>query len=154
VANFLNYVRNGRFDESIFESLLPGLLMGGRVTYNDGVGPTYITPFAASPNGLSRSNLAGTITAVPTSQTTVGSSFALNITDNAYLDNTSGGYTVFGKVVQGMSVLQTIGGFQTHDFNTLWGAPTPGPFWRVPVTNAFNPGVGPTEATLVRITDI
>ncbi len=155
VTNFLNYIRAGRFDESIFHSLLPGLLYGGQYKFSDAAGlPSYVPQYPVIPNGFSRSNLAGTITMVPYSATTAGSAFAINLVDNPVLNTTSGGYTVFGKVVQGMSVLTTIGGLSTQDFNTRWGAPTPGPYWKVPVTGAYNGTTGPTEATLVRITDI
>jgi len=154
VANFLNYIRSGKFDESIFHALIPGLLYGGQLKYSDSTGPVTITPFAAIPNGFSRSNLAGTITMVPTSSTTVANAFAINLTDNPFLNAAGGGYTVFGKIVQGLSVVQAISTFATHDFNTLFGSPTPGPYWSVPVTGSYNAGTGPTEATLVRITDI
>jgi cyclophilin family peptidyl-prolyl cis-trans isomerase len=151
VNNFLSMVRNGRLDESIFHALLPGLLYGGLAKFNDVGGLSYIPLQAPIPNGFSRSNLAGTIAMVPTTSTTVRNTFLINLTDHPNLNTQNGGFTVFGKVIQGMSVLQTIAGFATQDFNTLFNTPA-GPFSKVPVTPAYS-GT-PTEATLVRITDI
>lgn len=153
VAAFKAYVNSGKFDESIFDAMTPGALFGGRAKWSDTTHLTPIVPNAATPNGLTRSNLQGTLTFVPINATQVRNIFAINLANNPVFDTASGGYTVFGKVVQGWNVVQTIATFATQNLNTQFGTPN-GPYTRVPVTGAYNAGVGPTEATLVRITDI
>jgi cyclophilin family peptidyl-prolyl cis-trans isomerase len=150
---FLNSIKNGRIDESFFHSLTPGLLYGGRGKFSDTTGFSYIPLNNPIPNGLSRSNTAGTLTMMPASSTTVRNDFAFNLVNNPILDTLNGGATVIGKVVQGMNILQTIAGYATQDLNANFGTPG-GAFFKVPVTPAYNSGTGPTEATIVRITDI
>lgn len=155
VAAFKTYVNSGKFDDSFFSAMTPGLLYGGRATFSDATGLSTIVPNAPTPNGLTRSNLQGTLTMVPINSTQVRNNFAINLANNTSLNTTSGGYTVFGKVVQGWDIVQMIAGLHTVDLNNSPKFNTPGgPYNRVPVTAAYNAGVGPTEATLVKISDI
>lgn len=153
VNHFVSMIRDGRIDESFFWSKTPSLLYGGKAKYNDVGGMTYVPLAASVPNGFSRSNLAGTLTMMPATSTTVQNVFAFNLTNNPVLDTLNGGATVIGKVLQGMDILQTIAGYATQNLNTVFNAGA-GPFFAVPVRPGYNPNTGPTEATLVRITDI
>jgi cyclophilin family peptidyl-prolyl cis-trans isomerase len=157
VANFKNYVTSGRFDESFFHQLSAGsFLAGGRYKFADGSGLSTITPSAAIPDGFSRSNLAQTLAMIPDTSTTTTDRFLINLQDNISFNTLSGGYTVFAKVVQGWSVVQAIAALSTRDLDqALTGTnSTPGTFDNVPVTGAFNPTTGPTEATIVKIVNI
>ena len=119
VANFLQYVKSGFYDGTVFHRVIPGYLIQG------GLYTRQLTPKRTQPpipdeadNGLS--NLRGTVAAArgpePDSAT---AQFFVNIVDNPRLDyvgNQNGmtwGYAVFGKVVQGMDVVEKIDNLPT-----------------------------------------
>lgn len=157
VANFKAYITSGRFDESFFHQLSgSSFLAGGRYKFRDGAGLSTITADPVIPNGFSRSNLAQTLAMIPDSSTTTSDRFLINLANNIPFNTASGGYTVFGKVVQGWSVVQAIAALAVQDLDLqLTGSnPNPGTFDTVPVTAGYSPGVGPTEATIVKIVDI
>ena len=118
VANFLDYAKAGHYDGTIFHRVIDGfMIQGGGFTRDmnqkDTRGPIRIE----SMNGLK--NLRGTIamarTMVPDSAT---SQFFINLVDNGFLDFTaptqSGyGYAVFGKVTDGMEVVDRIAKVRT-----------------------------------------
>jgi cyclophilin family peptidyl-prolyl cis-trans isomerase len=113
VANFLNYVNKGSYDGTIFHRVIKKFMVqGGGFTSDMQQKPTDAPIANEADNGLK--NLRGTIamarTAVPNSAT---SQFFINTVDNAFLDFKSKtdegwGYCVFGKVVEGMSVVDEI----------------------------------------------
>jgi peptidyl-prolyl cis-trans isomerase A (cyclophilin A) len=120
VANFLQYVRNGFYDGTTFHRVINGyLIQGGLYTSQLKPKRTRTPVQAEADNGLS--NLRGTIAvargAAPNSGT---SQFFINLVDNRRLDYSSDqsgltwGYTVFGKVVKGMDVVDKIAGLPTH----------------------------------------
>ena len=156
VANFKKYITTGKFDESFFHKLAGNLVQGGKYKFDDITRLGTITAEPAIPNGFSRSNLAQTLAMLPDTSTTTSSQFIINLTDNIPFNTLNGGYTVFGRVVQGWSVVQQIASLATQDLDQqLTGSnPNPGTFDTVPVTGAYNPGTGPTEATIVKIIDI
>lgn len=112
VFNFLRYVNGGFYPGTLFHRVEPNFVVqaGGFTT-----GPTYKTPTAnpialETPNGLS--NLRGTVgmarTSTPDSAT---SQFYINLKDNLSLDyasDTQPGYAVFGKVSEGLAVIDTM----------------------------------------------
>lgn len=116
VANFLNYVNSGAYNNSfIHRSVSRFIIQGGGYTW-DGAKrtATKIPAGAAVANEFSagRSNLRGTvamakITGDPNSATT---EWFFNLADNAAnLDAQNGGFTVFGQVTaSGMAVVDTI----------------------------------------------
>ena len=118
VKNFLDYATSGHYDGTIFHRVIDGfMIQGGGFTRDmnqkDTRGPIRIE----SMNGLK--NLRGTIamarTMVPDSAT---SQFFINLVDNGFLDFTaptqSGyGYAVFGKVTDGMEVVDRIAKVRT-----------------------------------------
>lgn len=112
-ANFLDYVRRGQYDGTIFHRVIPGFMVQG-----GGFEPGMRQKDVGSPianeaaNGLKnrRYTLAMARTSDPHSAT---AQFFINASDNAFLDHTaktpSGwGYAVFGRVVEGQDVVDQI----------------------------------------------
>jgi len=118
VDNFLQYVRDGFFDGTIFHRVMPGfVIQGGGFTADMDEKQTRAPIQNEADNGVR--NLRGTIcmarTRDPHSAT---SQFFINTKDNAMLDFTAKnmqgwGYAVFGKVTEGMDVVDAIEKVQT-----------------------------------------
>ncbi len=116
VANFLNYVNRGDYNNTIVHRSVPGFIFqaGG---YQLQTNPNQIVPISADPpvaNEFSASNVRGTIAMAklgndPNSAT---DEFFFNESDDnaANLDNQNGGFTVFGNVIgtQGLVVMDAI----------------------------------------------
>jgi len=110
VANFVQYVEDGFYDGTVFHRVIPGFMIQGGGYAPDGSGrPTREPIELESANGLK--NLRGAIamarTMVADSAT---SQFFINLVDNDFLDHAPGndGYAVFGRVVEGMDVVDAI----------------------------------------------
>jgi len=112
VDNFLQYVRSGQYDGTIFHRVIPGfMIQGGGMKPDLNEKPTRAPIPLESRNGLS--NLRGTVamarTMVADSAT---AQFFINVVDNPFLDQPAArdgnGYAVFGKVVSGMDVVDKI----------------------------------------------
>ncbi len=120
VNNFLTYLQFGRYDGTLFHRVIDGfVIQGGGFNSDMQRIPTQVPVENESSNGLS--NLAGTIAMARTSDPhSATSQFYINLRDNKALDyggraaHSSGlGYTVFGRVVQGMDVVMKIGAVRT-----------------------------------------
>ncbi len=112
VANFLAYVRAGQYDGTIFHRVIDGfMIQGGGYRPDLSEKPTRAPIALESRNGLSnvRGSVAMARTAVPDSAT---AQFFINVADNLRLDQPNAadgeGYAVFGRVVQGMDVVDRI----------------------------------------------
>lgn len=116
VANFLNYVKAGHYSGTLFHRVIDGfMIQGGGFDERMSQKPTQAPIELESRNGLK--NLRGTIamarTSAPNSAT---SQFFINLVDNNMLDhpNPDGfGYAVFGKVTEGMDVVDKIAKLRT-----------------------------------------
>ena len=111
VENFLRYVRDGHYDGTIFHRVIPGFMVqGGGMTTNMAQKPTRPPVPIESKNGLK--NEVGTLAMARTSDpNSATSQFFINVSNNGFLDypgQDGHGYTVFGKVVDGMDVLNKI----------------------------------------------
>ncbi len=111
VANFLDYVKAGQYNGTIFHRVIPGfMIQGGGYTQSFQEKPTRAPIPIESRNGLK--NAVGTIAMARTSDpNSATDQFFINTVDNAGLDypNPDGnGYAVFGKVVSGMDVVKKI----------------------------------------------
>ena len=114
VANFLQYVKDGFYDNTIFHRVINRFMIQGGGFERDLTEKPTRAPIAnEASNGLL--NETGTIamarTADPDSAT---AQFFINLNDNPFLNYTSPdpeqiGYCVFGKVINGMEVVQKIG---------------------------------------------
>ena len=114
VANMLAYVNTGFYDGTLFHRVMPtgvDVVQGGG--FNSGLVykvPTYGPIVLESGNGLL--NLRGTLAMARTSVAdSATSQFYVNVADNTFLNYASPGapgYAVFGKVVAGMAVIDTM----------------------------------------------
>jgi len=118
VENFLRYVEAGKYDGTIFHRVIKGFMnQGGGFTPDIKKVDTYAPIKNEADNGLKnkRGTVAMARTGDPHSAT---NQFFINTTDNAFLDhsgkNARGwGYCVFGKVVEGMDVMDRIADMPT-----------------------------------------
>ncbi len=118
VENFLTYVRKGHYDGTIFHRVIPRfMIQGGGFTPSMEQKPTGKPIRNEAANGLK--NLRGTVAMARTSKVdSATAQFFINLVDNPYLDHSddsaSGyGYCVFGRVVEGMDVVDAIAGVPT-----------------------------------------
>jgi len=117
VANFLDYVKSGHYDGTVFHRVIGGfMIQGGGFTPDMVQKPTKAPIALESRNGLKneRGTVAMARTSVPDSAT---SQFFINVVDNAMLDQANArdgqGYAVFGRVVTGMDVVDKIRAVET-----------------------------------------
>ncbi|CAH2911209.1 MAG: Peptidyl-prolyl cis-trans isomerase PpiA precursor (EC [uncultured Paraburkholderia sp.] len=111
VANFLDYVKSGQYSGTIFHRVIRGfMIQGGGYTQSFAEKPTRAPIPLESRNGLK--NTAGTLAMARTSDpNSATAQFFINTVDNAGLNypNPDGnGYAVFGKVVEGMDIVEKI----------------------------------------------
>jgi peptidyl-prolyl cis-trans isomerase A (cyclophilin A) len=115
VASFLNYVDDGQYSGTIFHRVVASfVIQGGGFDPKYKEKPATRTTPNESGNGLT--NIRGTVGLARTSAPHSGDcQFYVNLADNNSLDPNSArwGYAVFGKIVQGMEVVDRIGGQPT-----------------------------------------
>ena len=116
--NFQQYAEDGFYNGTIFHRVIPGFVIQG-----GGMEPGMKEKDTREPieneadNGLK--NLRGTLSMARTSDPhSASSQFFINLVDNGYLNHTSKtnagwGYTVFGKVVAGLEVIDKIAAVKT-----------------------------------------
>ncbi|MBI1355393.1 MAG: peptidyl-prolyl cis-trans isomerase [Acidobacteria bacterium] len=126
VKNFLQYVDEGFYDGTVFHRVIPGfMIQGGGHVADLSKKDTHDPIRNEATNGLK--NTRGTIsmarTANPHSAT---SQFFINHADNAMLDNSpqnGWGYCVFGKVIEGLDVLDAIASTPTGNKGGMQDVP-------------------------------
>ena len=110
-TNFLNYVKSGFYNGTIFHRVIDGfMIQGGGFTADLVQKPTDAPVVSEANNGLKNNSytIAMARTSDPDSAT---SQFFINVNNNAALDfpNAMGnGYTVFGKVISGTQTIDAI----------------------------------------------
>ena len=127
VANFLDYVKKGHYDGTIFHRVINGfMIQGGGFTRDMQQKPVNAPIKNESTNGLKNDNytVAMARTNVRDSAT---SQFFINVKDNAFL-NYAGegnpGYAVFGKVVEGTDTVDKIKAVATGNQRGMGDVPT------------------------------
>jgi len=120
VANFLQYVRDGFYDGTLMHRAISGYLVQGGL-YTRDLQPKRTRPAIPSEANNGLSNLRGTMAVARGADPNSGTAqFFFNLVDNRRLDfvgNQSGltwGYTVFGKVIKGMDVVDKIAALPTR----------------------------------------
>ena len=113
VENFLNYAAKGTYDRTIFHRVISGfMIQGGGFDESMDKRPARATVKNESDNGLR--NFRGTIAMARTQDPhSASNQFFINVADNGFLDygaqgSTRWGYAVFGRVVEGMEVVDQI----------------------------------------------
>lgn len=121
VANFLEYVRSGHYDGTIFHRVISSfVIQGGGLDEKLAEKPTRAKVPNESGNGLS--NRRTTVGMARTGEAhSADAQFYVNLADNATLDPQASrwGYTVFGQVVEGMNVVDAIGAVATGEVGPL-----------------------------------
>jgi cyclophilin family peptidyl-prolyl cis-trans isomerase len=116
VEAFLNFAKEGFYSGIIFHRVVAGFIAqaGG---YTAQMEPKPVTKNVVNESGNGLSNLRGTVGFARTTEPHSGTSqFFINLADNIDLNPrpTRWGYAVFGKVVEGMEVVDEIGHAPTH----------------------------------------
>ncbi len=156
VANFVQYVNNGLYNNTIIHrNVQDFVIQGGGYTpeYQNGYVNALlpITSYGPIQNEYSpaRSNVLGTIAMAklgndPNSAT---NQWFVNVADNSSnLDNQNGGFTVFGKVIgQGMTLVNSINQLQPEDLSSYFGSP----FDAVPLISNGTDFVTVTSASVI-----
>jgi len=113
VRNFLSYVKEGYYDGTIFHRVIKSFMVqGGGLDENMAPKKTKFAIKNEATNGLK--NVRGTLAMARTSVVdSATSQFFINVVDNAFLDHAGKtpdrfGYAVFGKVLEGMEVVDAI----------------------------------------------
>jgi len=118
VANFVQYVRDGHYDNTLFHRVIPGfMIQGGGFAPGMQQKPTRKAIANEAANGVknARYTVAMARTSDPHSAT---AQFFINLADNAFLDykgpSSQGyGYCVFGRVIRGSDVVDRIAALPT-----------------------------------------
>ena len=115
VANFLQYVDDSFFDNTIFHRVIPGfVIQGGGFVTGMKQKKTREPIENEAKNGLK--NLRGSLSMARTNDiNSATSQFFVNLKDNAFLDNSPGnfGYAVFARVTEGLEVIDAIAALTT-----------------------------------------
>ncbi len=136
VDNFLGYVERDDYDDSFFHRYVRGfILQAGGWTFDEAQQDVdHITQQDPIKNEFKLSNFQWTVAMakLPDKPDSATSEWFINLANNSTnLDNQNGGFTVFGEVVGGRSVVQEIMGLRVANLG--------GGFEVVPVTEEFDP---------------
>lgn len=129
VANFIDYVKSGHYNGTIFHRVINDfMIQGGGFDKEMHQKPTKAPIQNEADNGLT--NEAGTIAMARTSDPhSASAQFFINVKNNSFLNysskSTQGwGYAVFGKVIQGMDVVNQIKTVKTGNYAGHGDVPT------------------------------
>jgi len=128
VANFLAYVDAGHYRDTIFHRVIKNFMIQGG-NFSTEMSPKKNREPIKNEAGNGLRNLRGTIAMARTNVVdSATSQFFINLKDNAFLDHkdeSAGGYgyAVFGKVTQGMDVVDKIGSSPAHTYQRFSDVP-------------------------------
>ncbi|HCJ1102893.1 TPA: peptidyl-prolyl cis-trans isomerase [Legionella pneumophila] len=120
--NFLNYVRKGFYNDTIFHRVIDGFMIQGGGLKTNMEQKTTASPIQNEAKGA-KPNKRGTIAMARTMNPhSATAQFFINVADNGFLnysgDHPQGyGYCVFGEVVEGMDVVDAIAKVKTGQRN-------------------------------------
>jgi cyclophilin family peptidyl-prolyl cis-trans isomerase len=150
VANFLSYVDGGLFNNIFINRSVPGfVIQGGGFTISSANVINAVATLGTVANETKLSNLRGTLAMARTSDPNSASNqWFINLADNGgsptNLDTTTGGYTVFARVIgTGMTVADAIAALKTYALDT-------GNFANCPLYNVSSTATTPAYSNWVR----
>ena len=108
-TNFKNLVQKGTYNGIIFHRIINGFMIQGGDPTGTGYGDKSIPQIKDEFNGEQKNN-KGTISMANAGPNTGSSQFFINLANNNFLD---GKHPVFGKVIEGMNVVDTIANVKT-----------------------------------------
>jgi len=121
VDNFLRYVRDGHYNGTIFHRVINNFVAQGG-GYDEQFVEKPTQPKVPNESGNGLSNRRGTVGMARTGEAhSADAQFYINLADNSALDPQPSrwGYTVFGRVVEGMDVIDGIGAVATGHGGTF-----------------------------------
>ncbi|MEM7671953.1 MAG: peptidylprolyl isomerase [Verrucomicrobiota bacterium] len=125
VENFLQYMRDDHYDGTIFHRVIDGFIVqGGGFDENLQERPTRESILNEASNGLR--NERGTIAMARTNdKDSASSQFYFNLADNEILDHgvRNYGYTVFGRIISGIEVIDAIAKVPVSDRDNMQSVP-------------------------------
>ena len=147
VANFLNYVERGDFDNTLIHRSAPEVIIQGGGYYLEPLGQP-VEEETTVANEFSLPNTRGSVAMakLPGQPDSATNQWFINLADNAGLNFADGGYTVFAGVVLGMDVVDIIGNLQRASLARYLGAP----FQEVPVLRKPAAGIGLEDFVEIR----
>ena len=156
VANFLNYVNDGDYVNSLIHRSVNTptfqIIQGGGFTFDSSDNTVANVPTDAPVNNEfdpANSNVRGTLSTAQIGGdiNSFTSQYFINVFDNVGLDNVP--HTVFGRVIgTGMDVVDAINNIPTFDVSTELAN---GALGEVPLTNNYEAGTTPTSANVVTV---
>ena len=114
-ANFRQYAEDGFFDDTVFHRVIPNFMIQGGGMKED-LSPKSTRAPIGNEAANGRKNVRGTLAMARTARVdSATSQFFINLRDNGFLDHGGRdyGYAVFGKVAEGMDVVDAIAGVET-----------------------------------------
>ena len=152
--NFLNYISDGRYDDTIIHRAVPNFVIQGGGYSSNPLG-TPVPKDAAVVNEFSLSNVRGTVAMARLGGqvNSATSEWFVNVVNNTSLDTVDQGFTVFGRIISGMSVVDAIAALPRADLRSNLG----GAFGEVPLTDQDTDGVNTDDLVLVNriyVTDV
>ena len=129
VANFLQYVRDGHYDNTVFHRVIDGfMIQGGGM--EPGMRQKAVRAPIANEAGNGLKNRKHTVAMARTNEPhSATAQFFINVADNAFLDHKGPspqgwGYCVFGRVAAGEEVVDRIKGVATGNSGPHQNVPT------------------------------
>ncbi|PJE78599.1 Peptidyl-prolyl cis-trans isomerase B [invertebrate metagenome] len=113
VSNFIDYIKSGHYNNTLFHRVIDGFMIQGG-GFISGMEQKNTKPAIRNEANNGLKNTAGTIAMARTMDPhSATAQFFINVSDNSFLDFTSEtpngwGYAVFGKITEGMDIVNKI----------------------------------------------
>lgn len=128
VENFLGYVRDGFYDQTIVHHAAAGMIIAGGLTTDMVYKPTRIPVINEAANGRAHKRGTVALARLPEDADSGTSQFFINLTDNPLFNHQNQehagyGYAVFGEVIEGLEIAEKIGKGPTHTVGEFAAVP-------------------------------